>query len=84
MTELIRHYVNDMDETKVQHCLFCGEVVCDLRNIMYLLDDGPPKGFAAGPVYVSSGNPKQLISQDGFDWMSPEIRPDFKDCRNDY
>ena len=52
----IRHFVNEMDESMVQRCIFCGEVISDYQNVMWL-GDLPPKGFAAGEVFEFPGNP---------------------------
>jgi hypothetical protein len=55
MRQYVEHHVNDMDETLLQRCVLCGEIITDYRNIMYRVEDGPPAGFRAGPVYVSPG-----------------------------
>ncbi len=53
-----RHVVTDMDETQVQRCVLCGQVISDYRGAM--VPDGMqmPKGFASGDVYVREGNPR--------------------------
>ncbi len=53
----IRHIVTEMDESMVQKCVLCGETISDYRNAMWPLEQGPPKGFGTGPVYVKKGTP---------------------------
>lgn len=53
-----RHIVADMDETMVQRCLICGEVISDYRTCMYEINAGVPKGWAAGELFVRGGNPR--------------------------
>ncbi len=60
MSEFVKHYVNDMDESMVQNCIFCGETINDYRNTMWPLSQPAPKGFGAGEVYISKGNPTIL------------------------
>lgn len=52
----IRHIVSEMDESLIQHCILCSEVIANYQNVHYIGE--PPKGFAAGPVYITNGNPK--------------------------
>ncbi len=52
------HIVAEMDETLIQRCVICGEIIADYRNVLYIKDDGPPTGWSAGRVYVLEGNPK--------------------------
>lgn len=54
----IKHHTGELDESMMQRCIFCGEVISDYRNVMYPKEQGPPKGFAAGDIYVRKGNPK--------------------------
>jgi hypothetical protein len=76
MSGFIKHHVIDMDESMIQRCILCGEVICDYRDVTYRLEDGPPKGFGAGNVYISkSGNPTVFKTDH---WDPP---PDAEKCR---
>ena len=57
----IRHYVIEMDASKVQHCIFCGEVIADLRNVSFE-GNVEPKGYPEGDVFVSEGNPSVYLT----------------------
>lgn len=57
--EYIKHIVAEMDESLIQRCLICGEVISDYRNTM-----APAgtviSGFTQGPVYVSDSKNPQI------------------------
>ena len=57
MEKYIRHQVVEMDESMVQRCVLCGEVISDYTNCMYPIEQGPPVGWGAGSVYILPGNP---------------------------
>lgn len=61
-TTWIEHQVVDMDETMVQHCIVCGEVINDYRNAMWPIDQGPPTGYSTGSVYISGKNPTVFVT----------------------
>lgn len=68
-TVFIEHYVSDMDESMVQCCVFCGEIITDYSNAMWPNGQMVPKGFPAGLVYVYPGNPRTtatIIEDDEF------------------
>lgn len=52
-----KHYVIDMDESMVQNCIYCGEIISDYRNAMIPRGQLIPKGFPTGDVFVLKGNP---------------------------
>lgn len=54
-TIYIEHYVNDMDESMVQNCIFCGKTISDYRGCEWPNDQPAPKGFAAGSVFKGGG-----------------------------
>lgn len=60
--EYIKHFVNDMDESMVQHCILCGVIISDYRDAMYPSWQEPPKGFATGNVFVFKGNPTTITT----------------------
>lgn len=62
MRTFTRHVVAAMDNTRVQHCVLCGEIINDYRNVMY--HGEPPKGFPKGFVYVSEGRPTILQTEE--------------------
>lgn len=73
----VKHYVNDMEpDEMVQKCIYCWKKISDYRNTSSPVGSPPPKGFAAGEIYVSDGNP--VITQIAQP-KSPEI---FSDCRD--
>lgn len=77
--DYIRHIVSELDETGVQRCIICGEIINDYRNLMWIKEDGPPKGFAPGVVIASSArNPKQLIAGAYF---NPGPRDSLTECK---
>lgn len=59
----LRHQVVKMDESMVQCCVICGEVICDYRNVgrafsitssgVLKEDKWNPSGFNEGSVYIS-------------------------------
>lgn len=59
------HTVTDMDESMIQHCVICGDVISDYSNAMWPIDTDRPKGFPAGFVYISNTQPKILTRQLG-------------------
>lgn len=61
-----RHYINEMDDEKVQRCIYCWKPICDLRGTI-MADGSPPlKGYPAGEIYVREGQPKiTQISEPG-------------------
>lgn len=73
MALYIQHYVTEMDESMMQRCLYCGEVVSDYRNAMWPADQGPPRGFPTGELYVSVGFPTIITNQ--------PPPPPIQDCR---
>jgi hypothetical protein len=48
----------------VQKCELCGEIISDYRNSAWPAEQGPPKGFDEGNVYVSVGNPVMYFADD--------------------
>lgn len=68
----IKHTVVDMDESMVQRCVLCGEVISDYRNSIAPEGTPPLKGWAAGDIYVSERkNPRTTMT----------VEPDnFKPC----
>jgi hypothetical protein len=36
----------------MQHCTRCGAVLSDDRNTMYMIADGPPRGWPLGEVTI--------------------------------
>lgn len=70
----IEHYVLDMDDSMVQRCVICGEVISDYSNSIWPTDSEPPRGFYEGHVYVSAhGNATVYVTQE------PET---FKKCKS--
>ena len=61
---ITRHVVAEMDESMIQKCVICGAIIIDNRNLMFHIKDGPPKGFPAGNLYVSTGNPKMYFTEE--------------------
>lgn len=59
----VEHTVVDMDESMIQNCVICGEEIFNYQNAMYPSGSPPPKGFAAGQIYISSyKNPQIFLS----------------------
>jgi len=56
-----QHYVTEMDETMIQRCVFCGEIITDYRNASYPLEQGKPKGFSEGFVFISNTKNPQIF-----------------------
>ncbi len=69
----IKHYVNDMDDSMIQYCIYCGEIINDYRGVMYEKEFGPPQGFDAGNIFVRAGFPRILTT------IEPE---NFIPCKN--
>jgi hypothetical protein len=66
----IEHQVGEIEDG-IQQCIFCSEIITDYRGAVTPSDGIKPralKGFAAGPVYVLPGNPRQT--------MTPDPRPE--------
>lgn len=57
MTKIIKHIVTDMDESMIQNCIICGYEIVNYQGAMWPNTQKPPKGFAAGEVYVTGKNP---------------------------
>lgn len=58
MNQYIRHVVSEMDDSMIQRCIICGEVICDYTNAMWSSGQDAPKGFGEGNLYISkTGNP---------------------------
>lgn len=74
MIKFTHHVVADMDESMVQRCVICGFVVSDYRNVMCPAGSPPSRGFDAGSIFVSGGNPRITTIQ------PPE---DYVDCKAD-
>lgn len=74
--DIIKHIVIDMDESMVQRCIICGEVISDYTNTMKPKGDPMPKGFPSGDVYVIKGK--------GFTTSSTVLKENetFKNCNN--
>lgn len=53
----VQHVVTEMDETRLQRCVICGEVITDYRQVLWASGDPGPIGFGAGRVYVRKGCP---------------------------
>lgn len=59
----IKHIVADMDESIIQGCLICGEIINDYSNVMWPQGQEPPKGYPAGNVYISKNtNPTIFLT----------------------
>ncbi len=52
-----RHVITNMDESRVQQCVICGDVICDYSNASWPSGQKAPSGWVAGDIYVSSGQP---------------------------
>ena len=59
----IKHIVAEMDESLIQRCLICGEVISDYRNTMAPVGT-VISGFPQGPVYVSDSKNPQIFSSE--------------------
>jgi hypothetical protein len=57
-----KHVVGKMDGM-IQRCIICGEIISDYTNAMWPDDQSPPKGFAAGEIYIRYGQPLIITSQ---------------------
>lgn len=57
MRKYKKHIVADMDNSMIQRCIICGEIISDYTNAMWPSGQSPPKGFGAGEVYISKGFP---------------------------
>jgi hypothetical protein len=53
----IRHIVKDMDNSLIQKCELCGEIISDYRFSEQPIGDEPPRGFPSGSVFLTKGNP---------------------------
>jgi hypothetical protein len=75
MAKIIRHVVTEMDDEMIQRCVICGEIICDYsRGVMYPATQEPPKGWAAGDLYIQGKNPTVYSTTIGDD-------EDFEDCK---
>lgn len=68
MNDFIKHVVIDMDDSRVQRCVICGEVICDYRNSMSC-DGSISKGFGSGSVYISKSKNPTVFKTDH--WSPP-------------
>lgn len=65
MKSWTQHYVNAMDDSKVQKCIYCWKTITDVTNVLYSdAEQGPPNGFPAGEIFVSDGNPSTTTTLD--------------------
>jgi hypothetical protein len=69
-----KHIVSEMDETMIQRCIMCGEVISDYSHTAWPAGQSPPKGWAAGVVYVMPGCPTIMTTE------IPE-NADFDNCK---
>lgn len=56
MRSYVRHVAGEMNDM-VQQCVICGTIISDYRNVMVPNGQSFPKGFPAGEIFVSEGNP---------------------------
>lgn len=56
----IKHSVVEMDESRIQRCVLCGEIIHDYSNSSWPVGQPAPSGFPAGEVFVKDGNPIEL------------------------
>lgn len=52
MSLYTEHIVNEMDESMVQRCVLCGEVIEDYNGCSWPANQDPPTGWPAGSVFV--------------------------------
>ncbi len=55
MDMYVRHFAGEYKDDK-QHCVVCGEIICDYRNVGFL--GAKPQGYPEGEVFVNPGNPR--------------------------
>lgn len=78
-TEYLEHTVTELDDSGIQYCVKCSEIISDYRGTVSF-DGSIPKGFAAGTVYVTvKGNPRITTTFLGeneiaYDCMNPIAR----------
>lgn len=63
----VSHRVVEMDESMVQRCIYCGQMISDYSSSLWPSDQPPPKGFDAGEVYVAKGFPTITTSIQPFE-----------------
>lgn len=60
MNKFTQHQVAEINESKIQHCIICGEIISDYSGVMFPEGETIPKGFQPGNVFVSEGNPIEM------------------------
>lgn len=74
--KFIKHIVADMDESMIQRCLICGTEVSNYRGMMQEAGSPPPRGFAAGEVWVSNTrNPRITTIEETTDCETENCKP---------
>ena len=73
MSEYTSHFVTEMDESMIQRCIYCGELISDYRGSMTPEGQGTIRGFD-GKIFVSKGGSWTNIT-------TIEPKSGFKDCR---
>ena len=68
MEKPVKHLVGNLVDG-IQRCIICGEIINDYTDVMYPAGQPAPKGFPAGPVYVSGTNPKIYTSIEEEDYI---------------
>ncbi len=69
-----KHYLGEFDEeTRIQRCILCGEIIVDYSCAAWFGGGEAPKGWKEGDFYISGGCPQ---------WLTSEINEDenFKNC----
>jgi len=60
---IIKHLLGEFDkETMTQHCILCGECICDYSNACWPAGQPPPQGWPAGDLYIEGKNPEMLYN----------------------
>ncbi len=53
----VKHFVDNMDETLVQACVLCNEIISNSQDAVFPEGYQVPRGFAEGDIFISRGNP---------------------------
>lgn len=68
---LIEHQVVEMDESMIQRCVICGQVISDYNGCMQPAGSPPIKGFPVGRVYVTKDGLNPTIYKTELDPFDP-------------